>query len=870
MYIKPLSLQPKIKEVEQSLANQVFSNQSEITVKKDNVIQGEVSSKPETDNNMVQSVKSLQNHKQKLIGTSYGKMSDIEESAMYGNSNLFHEGLYTDSIVISDADRLTLEVEESIKKGLTMKDALLKAIRKSSKTVPEGALARGKNKKATGDVTTENIIQSKRKRQKVLNYNRINKNTAKTVNHIENHIEKLLEATDKYEAALALQPEASNPLTSSSIRGEKNSSKTGDLKSSDRYKRKGKGKMVAKVGDLVYVQPQIFDDATGSYSKQFPGRVFGTVNEISNSGIANVTWVEDGSSNNCKLRDLNVAKSKRTVRAVVAGIIALLVKGKPIKKKKDTGFPKDFFEVLVREDWRKWVEAVKKELEAWDDNNAVIIVSIEDVPATAKIVPLGELYSVKRDGTYKYRQYLMGNLLREGIDYENNFSTTISNTGITVFFAMATTSAKPVGGWDAVAGYLQTTEQFDIFAFLPTHADYSNLQYEDIAKLRHSFLKIMETDGIEGVKKFARNYRKHHRANPTKVYKCNSSIYGNQSAGMEFEKLMNSVHIDTAKMTQTHPEPSMYVKIKVDSNDSVAGYLIVIAFVDDVRYFGTQPEVDKYKQDVLSRLKVKFEKPPVQEFVSIETYQNLEEGTCELKMPKYFDKARHFFKDFRKGDFKERTIPLTVLDEKCLFETSTPEEIEEAKYLPFLQAVGILSYPASNCKFEMRYAISVLGSKRAGWSKKHFDIAVKLFEYALTTKEIGLIYSKGLDPHGDNIIYAFGDASLRLPRPQGCRIVMMNGTAISFVSKMQTLTAPSSTWAESVTLFDCSTDVMGIRNLLSELGHLQESPTTIYQDNKSAIQIANNRGSLGKNSRAMDLKTLTIRNRIEDHFVETQ
>jgi hypothetical protein len=72
-----------------------------------------------------------------------------------------------------------------------------------------------------------------------------------------------------------------------------------------------------------------------------------------------------------------------------------------------------------------------------------------------------------------------------------------------------------------------------------------------------------------------------------------------------------------------------------------------------------------------------------------------------------------------------------------------------------------------------------------------------------------------------------------------------------------------------VTLFDTSTDVIGIRNLLSELGHLQQAPTKIYQDNKSAIQIANNRGSLGKNSRAMDLKTLTIRNRIEDHQVET-
>jgi hypothetical protein len=46
---------------------------------------------------------------------------------------------------------------------------------------------------------------------------------------------------------------------------------------------------------------------------------------------------------------------------------------------------------------------------------------------------------------------------------------------------------------------------------------------------------------------------------------------------------------------------------------------------------------------------------------------------------------------------------------------------------------------------------------------------------------------------------------------------MTNGAAISFVSKMQTSTAPSSTSAESVTLFDCSTDVLGLRDLLSEL-----------------------------------------------------
>ena len=75
---------------------------------------------------------------------------------------------------------------------------------------------------------------------------------------------------------------------------------------------------------------------------------------------------------------------------------------------------------------------------------------------------------------------------------------------------------------------------------------------------------------------------------------------------MEFEKLMNSVHINTAGMTQTQPEPSMYIKLKVNAEDKVVGYLVVIAFVDDVRYFGTAPEVEDYKRHVISRLKVKF------------------------------------------------------------------------------------------------------------------------------------------------------------------------------------------------------------------------------------------------------------------------
>ena len=62
--------------------------------------------------------------------------------------------------------------------------------------------------------------------------------------------------------------------------------------------------------------------------------------------------------------------------------------------------------------------------------------------------------------------------------------------------------------------------------------------------------------------------------------------------------------------------------------------------------------------------------------------------------------------------------------------------------------------------------------------------------------KLGLCFRKGLDPHGENVIYACADASLTVPRPQGCSIVMMNGCCMLFKTKKHVLTAASSCAAE--------------------------------------------------------------------------
>ena len=55
---------------------------------------------------------------------------------------------------------------------------------------------------------------------------------------------------------------------------------------------------------------------------------------------------------------------------------------------------------------------------------------------------------------------------------------------------------------------------------------------------------------------------------------------------------------------------------------------------------------------------------------------------------------------------------------------------------------------------------------------------------------------------------------------------------------------------------------------MSEMGLEQKKATVIYQDNEAAIQIAINRGSLSKQSKHMERRILTARNKVEDHQVK--
>ncbi len=401
----------------------------------------------------------------------------------------------------------------------------------------------------------------------------------------------------------------------------------------------------------------------------------------------------------------------------------------------DSGnWPRDFIEALIRPDWRNWVDAVKSENESWDTCDACSEVPYHDIAVGASVIPLGELFTIKRSGKYKFRQIALGNLLKEGKDYGETFASTVSGDGLRWFCSLAVTSGREVRGWDATTGYLQTTQRVPVYAYLPSHHGYSNLEYEELAKLRMTLIEVLKTDGIKGIKEFSRKIKQERRVRPKTVLQLKRSVYGIPDAGQSFSMFMQGLHIKQCGMIQSDIDPCIYYKIFEDQDvrdklkKKVTGFLVVISWVDDCRYFGTKDLVEEYEKTVSANCKCTMEGIS-KEFVSIQLNHDLAKRTMELTQEDYWDKAVIRFKEFfgEKGP-KIRLVPLSPLDEKSLQEPSE-DEIKAAEHLPYPNVLGVVQYPSSYIKLEMKYAMSVLSRHRAKWGITHFKVLLKSLEY---------------------------------------------------------------------------------------------------------------------------------------------
>jgi len=134
------------------------------------------------------------------------------------------------------------------------------------------------------------------------------------------------------------------------------------------------------------------------------------------------------------------------------------------------------------------------------------------------------------------------------------------------------------------------------------------------------------------------------------------------------------------------------------------------------------------------------------------------------------------------------------------------EEGEEILGLevPYLSAIGALMYLANSTRPNIAFAVNLLARHSAQPTQRHWTGVKNIFRYLNGTKDQGLFFKKNLDPN----MIGYTDAGY-LSDPHNGKsqtgfVFLHGGTAISWKSSKQTLTATSTNHSEIIALYEAS------------------------------------------------------------------
>ena len=172
----------------------------------------------------------------------------------------------------------------------------------------------------------------------------------------------------------------------------------------------------------------------------------------------------------------------------------------------------------------------------------------------------------------------------------------------------------------------------------------------------------------------------------------------------------------------------------------------------------------------------------------------------------------------------------------------TPEEIEAMRNIPYMSAVGSLLFLALLTRPDIAYVAGVLARFNSNPGMAHWKAIKHVFRYLKGTTDLELEY--GPNANNSDLLTVLSDADLGGNKDNGRSttkyIIKVGSGVVSWCSKLQPIVTLSSTEAEFVSATITGKEVCAVRSLLSELGYKVASPTCMWVDNQSAIQVAKN------------------------------
>lgn len=449
-------------------------------------------------------------------------------------------------------------------------------------------------------------------------------------------------------------------------------------------------------------------------------------------------------------------------------------------------------EVSIPKTWQEaaripaWAQAMKDEMSALEKNHTWDVTSL---PPGKKPIGSKWVFSVKQneDGKvqrYKARLVARGYTQTPGVDYQETFAPVAKMNSIRVILSCAVTL-----DWEL--------HQLDIKnAFL--HGD---LKEEIYMAFPPGFVK---------------------RGQEKLVCRLWRSLYGLKQSPREWFGKFHQAMIEFG-YKQGHSDHTLFTR------KNEGKMVVLIVYVDDIVVTGNDSEEIAKLKGLLS---AKFE---VKDLGRLRYFLGIEVTRSDKGI---FISQRKYVLDLLKETGMLGCAPAnTPMEENHgIDEDANGDRVDASSYQ---RLVGKLLY-LSHTRPDITYAVGILSRYMHAPRVRHRDAVFRVLRYLKKGPGRGLLFSRN-----DHLkIEVFTDADWAGNRDDRKSITgyctFVGGNLVTWRSKKQNVVARSSAEAEFRAMSQGLCEGLWLRTLLGDLSLQEESPISLYCDNKAAISIAHN------------------------------
>ncbi|KAI5116015.1 hypothetical protein M0805_009627 [Coniferiporia weirii] len=461
--------------------------------------------------------------------------------------------------------------------------------------------------------------------------------------------------------------------------------------------------------------------------------------------------------------------------------------------------------MLKRPDPAKWIQVASEEIQALIQNGTW---TVEQLPEGQKAIGCHWVFKLKQkvDGS---------------IDWYKTFSPTAKWAALRTILALAALKDLCLFSVDISNAFLNGNMEHEVYMDLPE--GYKQLGLED--------------------------------ASSGYALKLVKALYGLKQAGRQWHRKLNSALLSMG-----------FAKVSVDHAIWVYRWgdvrVIVPAYVDDM-LIATKAEAKA--EEVIEELGKHFKLHnlgPTSFLLGVKIERTRAKCQLTLSQRQY---ALDVLKQYNMLDCVPVTTPMDANAQLSKEKSpKTQANINAMKAYPYSQLVSLLMYLAICTRPDIAYAVGVLGRFSSNPGQAHWRAAKHLLRYLKGMVDFKLSYAP--DPSQSELFTAYCDVdhagNWDNRRSTSGMVIKMGTGAVSWSSRLQSLVTLSTTEAEYISVIMAGQEIIWLCNLLTEFGYSFNHVSTLFVDNQSAIQIANNPEHHGR-MKHLDLRFYWLRDQVE-------